>query len=311
MSASQRIPIKPARIPDQSDLTFQTLLEAREGLYVLLFASHDFVVDTRRIRSKQAKDWTPSSELVSRQQHLHKSFLKWHLTFTDMINSPGAEPREDEVEPCSLLHVIYHHYLVLLLTSLSMYETDFDSFFSSFQAIVDHANRIIATSRGQLRPEFIFETRVVPSLFAVAVKCRHPIIRRQAISLLRNGAKIENTWRADTMADVAELAIGVEESGNIHGVFCSEPRPTVLPPEDSRVHYNLIVELKDSDGQPAKFHQFQMWQQDESHSWSLIEHTVKIGDQARVSMYQVWLGLFLTLRMYIIAPTLSMPGRGQ
>ena len=277
MSVSQRLPVKRRTMRDHSEMTFRTLWGATEELYSLLFAAHDFIVQTVEIRLKQAKGWVPSSELVSQKQHLEAIFSKWHSTFEDIGSSPGSVSTPSEVEHYSLLHVIYGHYFIMLSTSLSMYETALDNYLLTFQDMIDHASRVVATGPAEQRPLFMFETRVVPSLFFVATKCRHPVIRRQAISLLRRGTKIENTWKADTMADLAEWHIGIEESGDIGGVYCSEPDQIErLPPEDSRMVWNVVTELQDSDGRPARVHRFLMWHQDESRAWSLVEHTMKM-----------------------------------
>jgi len=276
MSASHLLPLQQCRIFNESEMTFQTRLDAREELYVLLFAAREFILDAIEIRVTQAKDWTPPSELISRQRFLQTRFLKWHSAFDDMINSPGFASTQNEIEPYSLLHVAYGHHFILLSTLLSMYETAFDKFLPIFQTMIDNASRIVATGRDELRPVFMFETRVIPTLFFIATKCRHPVIRRQAVSLLRSGAEIENTWKADPLADFAELTVGIEESGNPHGAFCPEPGQHELPPENSRVYRGQIIALPDSDGRPAKFHRFTMWQQDESLAWSLIEYTLRI-----------------------------------
>ncbi|KIX92680.1 uncharacterized protein Z520_11532 [Fonsecaea multimorphosa CBS 102226] len=271
MSASQRLPLSRGMVFNNPPL--ETLSAARDSLFVLLFAAHDFLVDTREIRTDKPKDWTPPSDLIARQQQIRMDFLKWHSAFEDMTKCPERASIEDEVERYSLLHVVYGYYFILVCTGLSMYETDFDEFFPMFQNMVDHASRIIAPKSEELRPVFMFETRVIPSLFGVAVKCRHPVIRRQAISLLRNGTQVENTWRADTMADIAEWSVGIEESGSVHGVFCPQPPSQMdLPPENHRLHWSQMVELRDSDGRATKFHQVRKWEQDDNQVWSLVDH---------------------------------------
>ncbi|OQV10789.1 hypothetical protein CLAIMM_14731 [Cladophialophora immunda] len=274
MSASQRLPLSRGRALGHT--FFETLADARDELYILLFAAHDFILDTREIRINKPKDWVPTPDLISRQQQLRRDFLKWLSAYEDMTICFRRAPSQDEIEPYSLLHVVYGYYFILVCTGLSMYETDFDDLFPLFQNMVDHASRVITPRSEGLRPVFMFETRVIPSLFAVGVKCRHPIIRRQAISLLRKGTQVENTWRADAMADIAEWSVGIEESGNIHGVFCPEPSKTELPPENHRVHWSQMIELQDSDGRAAKFHQVQKWEQDENHVWSLVDYMVRV-----------------------------------
>jgi hypothetical protein len=275
MAASQRIRTQWERIPDKSERPFRSLLDAREELFVLLFDSHDFIVDTIKIIiTEQAKDWIPPSESLFRQHSLRTRFLRWHEALEDMINRPGNNDYEDEAY--SILLVTYGQYFITVCTILSMYETAFDDFLPIFQTMVDCAGRIVAPKSKESRPVFIFETRVIPQLFFVATKCRHPVIRRQAISLLRTGAEVENTWKADTLADIAEWVVGTEESGEIGGSFCLEPQGMELPPENNRMCRDRVIELPGTDGQPANFHQFVIWQQDENDMWLPINHSVKL-----------------------------------
>lgn len=273
MSTSQRLPIDQKAITEQTETIFPSLADARARLSDLVFAAHDFVMDVRTIIFNQGKDWIPPPELVARQRQLQAHFAKWYSAFEPMTTISEST---SEVEAYSLPHVAYGHYFILLSTHLDMYETVYDDYLPHFQAIVDHAGRIIATNKGKSRALFMFETRVIPTLFAVAVKCRHPIVRRQAISLLRCGTKMENTWDADLMAELAEWSVAIEESGDIHGKFSLQPASMDFPSEHNRINWSQFVELEDADGRPAMFHQIRKWQQDDCHEWFMAEHMVKI-----------------------------------
>ena len=52
---------------------------------------------------------------------------------------------------------------------------------------------------------------MVPILYLLASKCRHPIIRRKAISLLRSGAWREGCWDGHAIARLAEEIVRIEE----------------------------------------------------------------------------------------------------
>ncbi|KEF61712.1 uncharacterized protein A1O9_03281 [Exophiala aquamarina CBS 119918] len=279
MAASQRIRTQWERKSDKSNTPFQTLPDARDELFVLLFESHDFIVDVMKIIISQGKDWTPPSELSFRQQSLQSKFLRWHEALETMMMKPELECAQDdshEDEHYSVLLVTYGQYFITVCTILNMYETAFDNFLPMFQSMVDHAGHVVAAGSKETRPVFIFETRVIPQLFFVATKCRHPVVRRQAISLLRTGAEVENTWKADTLADIAERVVGTEESGSIDGVFCPEPSTMELPPEDHRMCRDRIIELPGPDGQPTNFHHFETWKQGENQMWCLVKHLVKV-----------------------------------
>lgn len=59
---------------------------------------------------------------------------------------------------------------------------------------------------------FSFETHIIPPLYYVATKCRHPLIRRSALDLLRrNPFRRENLWRASVMGALAGHIVSLEE----------------------------------------------------------------------------------------------------
>ncbi|KIW88434.1 uncharacterized protein Z519_11003 [Cladophialophora bantiana CBS 173.52] len=225
MSTSQILPTEKGRFIGQ--MTFETIFDAREGFYALVFAAHDFIVDAIEIRMDRPKDWTPSSALISRQKRLQTHFRRWHSALEHMTQSSGRSSTRHEMEAYSFLHVAYGHYFILLATGLN------------------------------------------PS-HPLTVYCRNQVSTPNDPStgnlVTPKGAQIENTWRADAMTDVTEWTVGIEESGNIHGVLCAEPSQIELPPENHRVQWDQIAELQSPDSRPAKFHQFQMWQQDENHA---------------------------------------------
>lgn len=280
MAASQRIPTLWERIPDQYGTAFDSPLDAREELFVLLFDSHEFIMDSiKAIIISQDKNWSPPSDLVLRQQSLQTKFQKWYRAIENSrarLSTARSQDEDSEDEGYSLLLVTYGQYYITLSNILNMYETAFDKFNPLFQTMVDQASQIIIPKSKGPRPVFMFETRFIPQLFFVATKCRHPTTRRQAIALLRLGPEVENTWKADTLADIAERVVGTEESGDINGNFRPEPDSMELPPENHRMCWDKIIELPGPDGQPANFHRFFRWQQDDNHIWTPVQHLVKV-----------------------------------
>ncbi|OBT44386.1 hypothetical protein VE00_07052 [Pseudogymnoascus sp. WSF 3629] len=77
---------------------------------------------------------------------------------------------------------------------------------------------------------FSFEPGVIFPLFFVAIKCRHPLIRRQAIALLETADHQEGTWESVGAAKVAEFVMGIEEENLPQGAGSEQ----VL--ESARVH---------------------------------------------------------------------------
>ncbi|MCJ1308043.1 hypothetical protein MMC25_001693 [Agyrium rufum] len=62
-------------------------------------------------------------------------------------------------------------------------------------------------------PFFTFEMGIICPLYLLAIKCRHPRIRREACDLLKRSTRREGLWNAAAMGAVAERLIEVEEQG--------------------------------------------------------------------------------------------------
>ncbi|KFZ06271.1 hypothetical protein V501_07551 [Pseudogymnoascus sp. VKM F-4519 (FW-2642)] len=87
--------------------------------------------------------------------------------------------------------------------------------------------RVVESEDGYI---FCFEPGVIFPLFFVAMKCRHPLIRRQAIALLETADHQEGTWESVGAAKVAEFVMDVEEENLPQGAGSEQ----VL--ESARVH---------------------------------------------------------------------------
>lgn len=256
---------------------FSTLSQAREELYLIIQEARTFCSGISEIKLTQGKDWTanPSQERLSKQ--IQTKFSMWKSNLTSMPDFSLSSLREHHGELYSIALLAHSHLSIWLSTCLSTYETAYDSFFPIFKSIVEYAGRAIGATRSKSRPVFVFEARIIPTMFFVAIKCRHPVIRRDAISMLRRGPQVENTWTADSMAQLAELIVAIEESGDVYGTFHPEPQITEPPPESYRIFCSKAVELLDEFGRPAHYLNFARWQQDINMNWVREEDRIKIG----------------------------------
>lgn len=134
-----------------------------------------------------------------------------------------------------VLQMYLHAQHICISTALSSSEVVYDDFLPSFAAIVplaaayldlessSHHRAVLAPRSLQYCavPEqlsvaytdhFTFETHIIPPLYYVATKCRHPLIRRSALDLLRrNPFRRENLWRASVMGALAGHVVSLEE----------------------------------------------------------------------------------------------------
>jgi hypothetical protein len=133
---------------------------------------------------------------------------------------------------------------ILFLMTFSDSEMGFDAFTTDFKFIVDLALEVVgdeerrAASRRcpdpnfchhhldhsvdifggheyaapHIKPSFSADLGIVPPLFVVATKCRDPIIRRQAIQLMRSSARREGMWDSELAARIGIWIAGIEEN---------------------------------------------------------------------------------------------------
>jgi hypothetical protein len=142
---------------------------------------------------------------------------------------------------------------VLLSACADMFQIAFDEYTDHFAALVDHAearlkhNDECATAAP---PVLTAEMGVVPPLYYAAMKCRHPILRRRALSLLQIAPRQKGLWGSFAADRVVATVIALEE-GDAHtpGAGLREPsEPVRLPPEEDRIHGVAVVS---SEGPPA------------------------------------------------------------
>ncbi|KAK6840754.1 sugar transporter [Apiospora arundinis] len=99
-------------------------------------------------------------------------------------------------------------------------EMDFDEFLPEFRYCVDLADRLASAHErysGSLTPTFTPEVGIVPVLYLIGVKCRHPVVRRQVLSILRRQPTREAVWDSMEAAKVVERVIEIEEGGLENG----------------------------------------------------------------------------------------------
>ena len=94
-------------------------------------------------------------------------------------------------------------------------ELAYDAFTGEFKEIIDLAQYVIETTmKNKQGLEFSFDLGVVLPLYLTACKCRHPVLRRKAISML-NRSGTEGLWDGGAMAAAATWAMNYEEGVEI------------------------------------------------------------------------------------------------
>ncbi|KAL6809505.1 hypothetical protein V8C40DRAFT_278613 [Trichoderma camerunense] len=139
----------------------------------------------------------------------------WSSLFENMLQQGNSY--ETESETYSLISLLRLQYLIAW-TLLSSYgagrEMEYDNFLPQFQQCVALADDLVAAHgrySGSLKPTFTPEIGVLPVLYIIGVKCRHPVVRRRVLSILRRQPIREAIWDSISTARVVERVIEIEE----------------------------------------------------------------------------------------------------
>ncbi|KAF6834585.1 C6 zinc finger domain protein [Colletotrichum plurivorum] len=216
---------RPAEIPSSlrssraTSLFFASVDEAEMALYELLDDSFRFTGTGRAKRavySRLAVD--PELIALAREQDEFLAKLnRWHVAFTVVAAT-------DDAKRAGKLCLLYYHTAKIWVgTCLSPNETEFDNHLSSFASIVSISADLVHSARKPVRdpsqaaatsPKFVFDAEIIPPLYYTAIKCRHPMLRRAAINLLKQDTvtgRRENLWDAQIVAEVARRIMIFEE----------------------------------------------------------------------------------------------------
>ncbi|KEY64531.1 hypothetical protein S7711_03598 [Stachybotrys chartarum IBT 7711] len=200
-----------------SDGAFQSLDQAAEYLQTL-------VARVMRLRNteQQLSPWGKMPPLPSSHKDIVLGQLEtWSSLFENMLQHSSCHETSSGTCPLVSLLRLQHTIAWTLLSSYgSGKEMDYDNFLPQFQYCVALASDVAAAHERyseSLRPTFTPDVGIVPVLFIIGAKCRHPGVRREVLSILRKQPIREAVWDSICVARVIERVIEVEEGGTEEG----------------------------------------------------------------------------------------------
>ncbi|KAK3357296.1 hypothetical protein B0T25DRAFT_589604 [Lasiosphaeria hispida] len=211
-------------------MMFGSISEVRYALYDFMDECLRFAKKTHAAKYSEL----PEEELrihEKEQDYLLRKLSKFNVAFS-LYQSQRA--RDAPPGAIALIQIHVNTTYIWISTALSSEETVFDAHVATFSKIIPLANTFMDTLTGPANHDpmankmaatspsaadtrrfsamFTFEMHIIAPLYYVAAKCRHPLIRRAALDLLRrNPARRENLWRANVMAAIADHTIRLEE----------------------------------------------------------------------------------------------------
>ncbi len=200
-----------------SDSAFRFLDQAADYLQIL-------VARVMKLRNSE-QQISPTGEMLpspsSSKDIVLGQLEMWSSLFENMLRQCSSYMKGPEAYP--LISLLRLHYTIAW-TILSSYgpgrEMEYDNFLPQFQYCVNLAGDVaVAYERhlGSLKPTFTPEIGIVPVLYIIGVKCRHSVIRRKALSILRFHPIQEAVWDSISVARVVERVIEIEEGRSDKG----------------------------------------------------------------------------------------------
>ncbi|KAK7182485.1 hypothetical protein DPSP01_010641 [Paraphaeosphaeria sporulosa] len=203
---------------------------------------------------------------------LSKWWMEYHRHLLPPSYSQLSSPRPENVNL-----TLWYTILTLLQSSFSTADPmELDKYTPQFRQIVD-LSRILMLSSTSPAPfqrigtrsdppktaRFRIDMEVIPMLYHVGSKCRHPALRREAITLLRGGANREGLWDGWASATLAEHIMTVEEEG-VERVETCEPDSV---PRAQRVM--KLQEVTDLEARTTRV-RYQKYGEDDYGAWKVL-----------------------------------------
>ncbi|KAK3325506.1 hypothetical protein B0H66DRAFT_126836 [Apodospora peruviana] len=234
--------------PDPLPARFESILEARLAWDKLCERIFRFTETMFNYAQNRVMGILPAS-LRQYGMQFKRQIEIWSDAFEPILTSrtgPGVSSQEKA--GISVLKMSQIMAQILFLMTFSDNEMQFDAFTAQFKAIVDLALEVVGDEERRaaakrcpdprfcphqrqhhhqhndeaafgtqeyaawhIKPSFSADMGIVPPLFVVATKCRNPVIRRQAIQLLRSSSRREAMWDSELTARIAMWISEIEE----------------------------------------------------------------------------------------------------
>lgn len=220
---SSSTPVSPSPLLAMlGDTGPRSIEHARDQLYQLAEAAMPYLAAAQYYK---ALDTALAESLQSSRLELLTALEQWDVAFTALV--VGLPPSAQPSMTIPLLRLYREALRLWVDLGLEPNDEVFDSRLGSFSAIVTHGSAAIdamqrqsvgrsGASRTSAGGEFMFsfETEVIAPLYWTVIRCRHPVLRRAALGLLRKDQvkrRRENLWHAEAVAAVASRIIAMEE----------------------------------------------------------------------------------------------------
>jgi hypothetical protein len=167
--------------------------------------------------SASTSDEVPGEEQLGRYQLERKKYLddiaQWSAAFSDLYSKLKRTTNKRQIMGAHTLYVKSKAMEMGVGSAIESGICSHDKYFAHFRDIVTISREIIRIKKTFSQSDFTVELGIIPSLHATAKWCRERKIRREAISLLRWYGSREGHWDSQTMAEIDNCVMDLEEEG--------------------------------------------------------------------------------------------------
>ncbi|KAJ5819229.1 transcriptional regulator family: Fungal Specific TF [Penicillium riverlandense] len=196
-----------------------------------------------------------SPALILRQEHLLKQLQIWYELFTSL--QPIQQSTGEVDGATATLLMTYLSILVETRACLNPSQITFDQYEAEFIQILGYAPAAIASTCNPdgRQPSFTFEMGIYLPLFITALKCRAPLLRRQALRFLLQAPAVQGLYMCIPTSRLVAILIALEEDSTISldDVASLEDllgRPGRVPTARERIDGFMVSSQEDEHGEP-------------------------------------------------------------
>ncbi|KAH6876352.1 hypothetical protein B0T10DRAFT_198234 [Thelonectria olida] len=221
------------------DQPIKSISQAQSEL--LSVVTYAFDVWKTGFQLKWADSWNTTmyqaqQELELCQQSINDALDHWYTRFETYGEFFGRHVETPRHSTASSMLILWYTAITMWLAGSSVRsEMIYDSFLPRFGALITEATRILDGMEKQYEPvSFMFELGVIPPLYLAVLLCRHPVLRRKALRLLRQAPAQEGLWRRAIIVQACERIIELEEGSDGFIADIPEDLTQMIVPEEMR-----------------------------------------------------------------------------
>jgi cholestenol delta-isomerase len=165
----------------------------------------------------------PPEEFGAAQDEIRFQLSLWEQMIKGYLQQ--ARVADKDKDRLGLLTVkLYHAVICLFLRAdVTGPQTNWDACLPHFERMIGLAGMILNRNQNShAAPAFVsLEPGIIIPLYLSATRCRHPVLRRRALALLRQANSQEGRWHSIGAAAVAERIMQLEEE-NLVGLISDD-----------------------------------------------------------------------------------------